>query len=126
MRHLSTLSKYPPIICNLNYHAGIIFVGVGSEGISAGVQLQKNQYMVRAGAAGKYGYVTIGVNSYAKQKSKLLTKNDQLLVLTNFASGYFRGWHEAIQAQHWGSGKFWDNKISWKNKYKNGDPARHW
>lgn len=117
MHHLSTLAKYP-FIANVNYHTGVVFLGWGTEGLSAGVQFQKKQYMLRAGVAGNYGYVTVGANSYPKQKFKLFTKNDQLLILTSLGRGYMRGWREAIQANHWGTGQFWDNRVSWKNKYK--------
>lgn len=44
--------------------------------------------------------------------------NDKMIIATSFLSGFSSGLHEAIQANHFGSGnQFWDNKISWENKY---------
>ncbi len=50
--------------------------------------------------------------------NKLRISNTTGLMIAQFGSGFFNGWHEAIQAGHWGKGQFWDGSISWQNKYK--------
>jgi hypothetical protein len=34
-----------------------------------------------------------------------------------FVAGFADGWHESIASYHWGKGQFWDNRVSWQNKY---------
>ena len=48
------------------------------------------------------------------------TKNDWLSYGSMTLSGIAKGYNQAIVFHHYGRGKqFWDNSISWQNKYKN-------
>ena len=123
VRKISQLSRYT---CQLNgiYHYGILYAGYGTQGPVYGMRLQKNQYILSVGRYGNYNNITLGVSSLPKRKAfNLFSRNEWAIIGLQFVSGFFRGWHEAIQSGHWGRGKqFWDNTISWKNKWKNGDP----
>lgn len=67
------------------------------------------------------GFILLSMHSDRNtppKKFKLNISNDAGIAMSQFACGFFNGWHEAIQAGHWGKGTFWDASISWKNKYK--------
>lgn len=50
------------------------------------------------------------------------SKRDWEIYASQFVSGYFDGWHEAIAYHGWGAGRpFWDYQTSWKRKYKDFD-----
>ena len=54
-----------------------------------------------------------------------ITKNDMLIMSAQFISGAADGLNQAIAHHKFGKGnQFWDYKISWQNKYKNGDPSQ--
>lgn len=118
-RKISQLSRYT---CQLNaiYHYGKIYGGWGTQGPVYGIRLQRNQYILSIGRYGQYSNFLIGVSSLPKRKAfNLFTKNEWAIIGLQFVSGFSNGLHEAIQARHWGNGKqFWDNQLSWKNKYK--------
>ena len=119
VRKISQLSRYT---CQLNaiYHYGKIYGGWGTKGPVYGVRLQKNQYILSVGRYGQYNNITLGVSSLPKRKAfNLFSKNEWAIIGLQFLSGFSNGLHESIQARHWGNGKqFWDNQLSWKNKYK--------
>ena len=119
VRKISQLSRYT---CQLNgiYHYGILYAGYGTQGPVYGMRLQKNQYILSVGRYGQYNNITLGVSSLPKRKAfNLFSKNEWAIIGLQFISGFSNGLHEAIQARHWGNGKqFWDNQLSWKNKYK--------
>lgn len=119
-RKLSNLSIYPTYTINANYHYGILYAGYGTEGMSYGVRLQKNQYILSVGRYGNYNNITLGVSSLPKRKVlNLFSRNEWAIIGLQFVSGFSSGLHEAIQSRHWGNGKqFWDTQLSWKNKYK--------
>lgn len=119
-RKLSNLSIYPTYTINANYHYGILYAGYGTEGMSYGVRLQKNQYILSVGRYGNYNNITLGVSSLPKRKVlNLFSRNEWAIIGLQFVSGFSSGLHEAIQARHLGNGKqFWDMQLSWKNKYK--------
>jgi len=119
-RKLSNLSIYPSYTLNANYHYGILYAGYGTEGLSYGVRLQKKQYILSVGRYGNYNNISLGVSSLPKRKVlNLFSRNEWAIIGLQFVSGFSSGLHEAIQARHWGNGKqFWDNQLSWKNKYK--------
>lgn len=120
IRILSTKASLPFVIVNANVHYGIFYGGYGSEGVSAGVRYQgKKNYTIQAGISGQYGMIALGVTSLPKKPAGgWLNTNDKWLVGLQLLSGFASGMHESIQAGHWGTGNFWDNSVSWKNKYK--------
>ena len=107
---------------NYGYDIGSFqpFAGYGTEGFSIGMNKYFGHYKFTAGKHGDYKYASVGYNNLSL-KDKVITNNDPAIIALQAVSGFANGMHEAIQAGHWGSGKFWDNKISWKNKYRDWD-----
>jgi len=51
-----------------------------------------------------------------------ITANDFGIIGTQAIAGGFDGWNQNIIHHRWGIGKpFWDNRTSWKRKYKDFD-----
>ena len=125
--NMTNKSNVPQAIGSINYgysfHNFQPYVGYSTEGLSYGINKYfSNTMVIGIGTTGDYKHVTLGITSFNIKKDNFFTNNDIAIAGTSFAAGYFRGWHESIQAGHWGKGnKFWDNEISWKNKYKNYD-----
>jgi hypothetical protein len=107
---------------NYGYDVGSFqpFIGYGTEGLNYGLNKYFGNHKITVGKHGDYKYISVGYNTL-ELKDKLFTNNDAAIVALQVVSGFSNGMHEAIQAGHWGTGKFWDNKISWKNKYKDFD-----
>lgn len=64
------------------------------------------------------------VNSFGQTKFKWLSlsKNDVGLIVLQSISGSADGLNQKIIHHRFGLGnKFWDNRLSWKNKYKDWD-----
>jgi hypothetical protein len=126
MGFASNKAALPTVIVNAAYGYNISswqpYVGYGTQGLTYGVNKYFNSLVIGGGKMGDYGYFTIGTTSLKfPDKSKLLTGNDWAIIAAQVLSGYANGMHEAIQAGHWGTGQFWDNSISCKNKYKDFD-----
>lgn len=124
---VSKKSSLPTAIVSINYGYNINswqpYVGYSSNGLSYGINKWFDDILISYTRSGKYNSITFGVSSltYKNKYPGLFTNNDGLIVALQFISGFSNGMHEAIQAGHWGSGQFWDNKVSWKNKYKDFD-----
>jgi len=124
--NLTNLSKYPMATAAVSYGYLIStwqpYVGYSTQGITYGVNRYIGSTVIGAGMQGKNPVVTIGVTSLRVRGKELFTGNDYIIAGLQLISGFAMGWHESIQAGHWGrSHQFWDNSISWKNKYKDYD-----
>ena len=98
------------------------YVGISTAGFVAGINTYLGQnYTAGVGMYGKLFVITVGVTSLGDDKDRFLKGNDIAIIASQLSAGFFRGWNEAIKSGHWGTGKFWDDEISWKNKYKDYD-----
>ncbi len=120
----SKRADLPLIKASVNYgydfHSFQPFIGYGTEGLNYGLNKYFRHYKLTTGRHGDFTYISAGYNNLSLQ-DKFFTKNDAAIVALQVVSGFSNGLHEAIQAGHWGTGKFWDSKISWKNKYRDFD-----
>lgn len=57
------------------------------------------------------------VNKVTGLPTLKFSSNDKKVAALQFMAGFADGWHEAIKSYHWGTGRFWDARTSWKNKY---------
>jgi hypothetical protein len=120
-------TAYPFSIVSINYGYLVKgfqpYVGISSQGIAYGVNAWLGKIVISAGKSGNYFHVSLSASSL-NIDNKLLnfTGNDYSIIGMQLLSGFSMGMHEAIQAKHWGKGHaYWDNEISWKNKYKDYD-----
>lgn len=121
--NLTSLSKYPMLTAGINYGYLIStwqpYVGYSTQGITYGVNRYINDYVIGVGMQGKNPILSIGVTTLQIKGKELFTGNDYAIGALQLVSGFAMGLHESIQAGHWGKGyQFWDNRISWRNKYK--------
>ena len=122
IKHLSTSTKYPFIIGNINYHYKFAHVGYGTQGFSWGVTNQYKQYTIDLGMSGKYGMATLGITSLPNGRPFWLTNNDLASIALQIISGAADGLNQSIVYHGYGAGHpFWDYSTSWKRKYKDYD-----
>lgn len=98
------------------------YVGYSNNGLTYGINRYIGSTIIGAGMQGKNPVISIGITSLRVNGKELFTGNDYAIAGLQLISGFSMGLHESIQASHWGKGnQFWDNQISWKNKYKDFD-----
>lgn len=98
------------------------YIGYSNQGITYGVNRYINNCVIGAGMQGKTPVISLGITTLKVRGKEFFTGNDYAIAGLQLVSGFAMGWHESIQAGHWGKGhQFWDNEISWKNKYKDFD-----
>lgn len=124
--NLTTQSKYPMVTAAVTYGYLIStwqpYIGYSTQGMTYGVNRYINNTVIGVGMQGSNPILTIGVTSLKVRGKELFTGNDYAIGFLQLISGFAMGLHESIQAGHWGKGhQFWDNQISWKNKYKDYD-----
>ncbi len=122
--NLTMKAKYPMMTAAVSYGYQLRtwqpYIGYSTLGIAYGVNKYIDNCVISAGMQGNHAYVSIGTTNI-KTKGDYFTGNDYAIGILQLISGFSNGLHESIQAGHWGTGKFWDNSISWKNKYKDYD-----
>lgn len=120
------LNGKPFSIDNVNYHYKYLFVGIGTQGLSFGAQLQIKQYQLTAGMAGKYGYVIFGV---ASMNRLILPDNKFIICGLQFISGVANAirsqvifhpnelftQHPNLNRAWWDSRETWSNGSGWNN-----------
>lgn len=121
--NLTKQAKYPALTAGLSY--GYIirtwqpYIGYSTQGIVYGVNKYIDNAVIGVGMQGNNPVVSIGITTLKVRGKDLFTGNDYAIGGLQLISGFFMGWHEAIQAGHWGNGnQFWDKDLSWRNKYK--------
>lgn len=121
--NLTNSTKYPLMTAGLTY--GYIFrtwqpyAGYSTQGIAYGVNKYLGSTVIGIGMQGKNPVITLGTTTLKKTGKDFLTGNDYAIGALQLISGFAMGWHEALNAKHWGNGKqFWDKDLSWRNKYK--------
>ncbi len=124
--NLTNQSKYSIVTGAVTYGYLIStwqpYVGYSTHGVTYGVNRYLNNAVIGVGMQGKNPVISLGVTSLKVKGKELFTGNDYAIAGLQLISGFAMGLHESIQAGHWGGGhQFWDNKISWKNKYKDFD-----
>jgi len=120
--NLTKKADYPVMTASISYGYQLRtwqpYIGYSTLGLTYGVNKYIDNAVIGVGMQGSHPYISIGVTTI-KTKGDYFTGNDYAIGILQLISGFSNGLHESIQAGHWGRGKqFWDNSISWKNKYK--------
>lgn len=127
VNQLNPLKTIDIVSVNYGYNTnGLIpYIGWSNKGFAGGISKYHDNGIFTLGFAGDYSHVSLVAGNLTSTENKALTNNDLTLIGLQLISGFSNGLHESIQSRHWGSGKFWDNSISWKNKYKDWDGGDH-
>lgn len=124
--NLTKQSKYPALTAGLSYGYTVRtwqpYIGYSTQGIVYGVNKYIDNAVIGVGMQGENPVVSIGITTLKVKGKDLFTGNDYAIGILQLISGFSNGLNESLQAGHWGRGKkFWDNSVSWKNKYRDFD-----